>query len=66
MTWRGLFWFLHPPYSYIFNLIANFSTGLLNIEDDLSNLFVNSQGIMVGNGEIWFDPAKGGIFAFNS
>jgi hypothetical protein len=30
----------------------------------LDDLFVNSQGFMLGNGEIWFDPRKG-ILAFN-
>ncbi|HCU06843.1 MAG TPA: hypothetical protein DIC42_04600 [Holosporales bacterium] len=39
---------------------------IVNAKDDLSDLFVNSAGIMIGNGEIWFDPERGGIFAFNS
>jgi hypothetical protein len=31
----------------------------------IDDLFVNSQGFMLGNGEVWFDP-RIGIISFNS
>jgi galactokinase/mevalonate kinase-like predicted kinase len=39
---------------------------ILSTKDDLTDLFINSYGIMIGNGEIWFDPSRGGIIAINS
>lgn len=40
-----------------------FNNVILNTKSE--HLFVNSQGFMIGRGEIWFDPREG-IVAFNS
>lgn len=37
----------------------------LILSTQLNDLFVNSQGFMIGNGEIWFNPREG-IITFNT